>query len=84
MPEALVIVAVFVVALVAFVGAWIQSRNPAGVDVMSESARLKHHAAWLSQRLQRAQREKWEAEMVNNLEAELEVTSRALGRIEMP
>ena len=78
MPEALAVVVVFVITVVAWVGAWMNARNPANNDARDELARLRHHAAWLEQRLEIAQREKWGEDMVGNISDEMAVTSAQL------
>lgn len=78
MPEALAVLAVMVVALVAWLGAWLQARNPANHRPEEDVARLRHHAAWLEQRLEMARREKWGVAMETSLAAELDATTGAL------
>ena len=56
MPEALAVVAVVVVTIVAWVGAWLHTRNPANQNVTDEIARLRQHASWLEQRVALAER----------------------------
>lgn len=72
MPEALAVLAVFVVAVVAWVGAWLHARDPANYKPHEEHSRLQHHEGWLQSRLETARREKWSEDMVANLEADLE------------
>ena len=81
MPEALALIAVFVVAAVIYVGAWVQSRDPALIKPDQEQARLRQHAAWLETRLAVAQRENWGREMTEGIEAELAVTVGLLARM---
>jgi hypothetical protein len=78
MPEALAVVAVFVVAVVAWLGAWLHARDPANYNARAEVERLRHHAVWLQQRLEVAQREAWSEDMVANLSDELDATVRQL------
>ena len=80
MPEALAVLAVFVVAIVAWFGAWMHTRNPANYDARGEVARLRQHAAWLEQRLELAQRERWGGDMVASLQEEVESTAQQLAR----
>ena len=80
MPEALAVVAVFVVTVVAWLGAWLNARNPAGYQARDEIARLQHHASWLEQRLVIAQREKWGGDMIEAISAELAATAGELER----
>src|SRR4051812_9083338 len=49
MPEAFVVLAVIAVTLLAWFGAWMQARNPASLNRVEESHRLRQHAAWLAQ-----------------------------------
>jgi hypothetical protein len=74
MPEALVVVAVFAICVAAWIGAWMQSRNPALHDPEENRTRLCQQERWLRQRLELAQREGWSADMIATLAAELEVT----------
>ena len=50
----------------------------------AEIARLQHHEAWLRERLERAQREQWGAEMIAGLAEELAATSQQLARAMAP
>jgi hypothetical protein len=81
MPEALAVVAVFVVTAIAYVGAWLHARDPAKRNVLDDIARLRHHAEWLQSRLEVAQRENWETEMIASLSDELENTLRQLAAL---
>jgi hypothetical protein len=78
MPEAFAVFLIFVIAIAAWFGAWLSSRNPANYRPIEEAARLEQHAAWLKQRLEVAQRENWDDEMIAPLAAELEAISREL------
>ena len=86
MPEALAIVAVAAVVVVAFIGAWLQERNPARQDARADLERLRQHAAWLEQRLEIAGRENWDDSMIASLAAEHAATLRQLaeGRARYP
>ena len=74
MPEALAVLAVFVVAIAAWVGAWMQSRDPAQQNPREDFAQAQQQTAWLEQRLEVARREKWESHLVASLTEELEAT----------
>ncbi len=74
MPEALAVLAVFVVAVVAWVGAWMQVRNPAQRNPREDFVQAQQHAAWLEQRLEVARRERWENHLVASLTNELDAT----------
>lgn len=76
MPEALAILVIVVVAVAAWIGAWVHARNPANYNVRHEIERLHYQAGWLQERLEVARRENWGGEMIANLEAELEATRR--------
>jgi hypothetical protein len=80
MPEALAVLAVFVVTVVAWVGAWLNARDPARLNGCDEIARLQHHADWLQHRLEMAQREKWSSEMIDAILADATVTAAQLSR----
>ena len=81
MPEALAVVAVLVVTLIAWVGALLHARDPANHNGAAEVARLRHHAAWLEQRLERAQREGWGSDMIRPLSDEIAAVSAQLQRV---
>lgn len=78
MPEAFAVLAVFVVAIAAWIGAWAQARDPANYNARQEGERLQTQAAWLEQRVELARRENWDDDMIANLEAEREVIRRQL------
>lgn len=84
MPEALAIVAVFFVAAAVYFYAWLEAGNPARHNPAQDLARLHQHAAWLQGRLRLAERENWDAEMIANLTADLDATSRQLARASAP
>jgi hypothetical protein len=81
MPEALAVLVVVVIAIAAWFGAWMQARNPANYNAREEAERLRHHVAWLEQRLELAQREKWGGDMVAGISDELETTFRQLDEV---
>ena len=81
MPEALAILGILVVTIVAWVSAWSHTRNPANFNTRDEVARLQQHAAWLEQRLELAQRENWGADMIDSLTDEMKATSEHLVRL---
>jgi hypothetical protein len=56
----------------------LQARDPAGVDARQELARLEQHHAWLRERLDRAQREKWDDDMVATIVAQKASTAAQL------
>ncbi len=78
MPEALFIVAVFVIAVIIYVAMWLKSRDPALHKPHEEVERLRHHAVWLEERLARARREHWGEEMVATIAHELDETEASL------
>ena len=80
MPEAFAVLAVVVVTIVAWFSAWMHARNPANTNAQAEIARLRQHAAWLEQRMEVAQREKWGGDMIATLSDEMEGTARQLVR----
>lgn len=80
MPETLAVLFVFAVVAIIYVAAWLRSRNPSLVNVDDELQRLRHHEAWLRERLHRAQLERWDADMIAGLADELRATSRQLAR----
>lgn len=81
MPEALAVFAVFVVTIVAWFSAWMHARNPANYNARDEAERLRHHAAWLEQRLEVAHREQWGDDMIDALNDERDLTRRQLAEI---
>jgi hypothetical protein len=80
MPEAFAVLAVFVVCVTAYLAALIRSRDPSLHNAADELARLRHHEAWLRQRLELAERERWGADMIAGLADELRTTSQQLAR----
>ncbi|MEY2881939.1 MAG: hypothetical protein RLZZ15_4319, partial [Verrucomicrobiota bacterium] len=78
MPEAFVVLAVFVVAVIAWVAAWVRSRDPSLRNAAEELALLRQQEAWLRQRLALAEREHWDADMSAALAAELRLTAQRL------
>lgn len=80
MPEALAIVAVFVIAVVIYLAMWIQSRDPALHRPHEELARMQHQVTWLEERLARAGRERWGREMILAIEAERDAVVRQLAK----
>lgn len=81
MPEALIAFAVFVITIIVYVVAWIQSRDPKHYDARQERERLQHHHVWLEQRLHRARRENWGDEMIARCAHELEATAQQLAKL---
>jgi hypothetical protein len=81
MPEALAVLVVLAVCLVVYVVAWLRSRDPSLVNVSEDLQRLRLHEAWLRERLQRAQLERWDSAMVAGLADELRATSHQLARV---
>jgi len=81
MPEALVVLAVFVVTIAAWLGAWMHARNPANYNVRLEIERLKQQAAWLEERLDVACRERWATDMIASISDELGAITQQLAQI---
>lgn len=82
MPEALAIVAVFVIAIVIYFAMWLQTRDPALNKPHEELARMQHQVKWLEDRLTVARREQWGIEMVASIEAEHAATAALLTQAE--
>jgi hypothetical protein len=80
MPEAFAIIAVAAVVAAAFIGAWLQERNPAHQNAQADLERLRQHASWLEQRLAIAEREKWGDAMIGNLSSEHTATLQQLAQ----
>ena len=80
MPEALAVLLVFAVCVIVYVAAWLRCRNPSLADAHDDFQRLRHHEAWLRERLHRAEREQWDAEMIAGIAGELDATSHQLAR----
>jgi hypothetical protein len=80
MPEALAVLVVLVVSIAIWLGAWWQMRGTPQLSTPADLERLRHHESWLRQRLERAQREQWGADMVDGIAAELRLTSETLRR----
>ncbi|MEO6004542.1 MAG: hypothetical protein ABIZ04_13640 [Opitutus sp.] len=81
MPEALVIFAVFAVAVAVFVGGWVQARDPANFNAQRELIRSREQHRLLQERLHRAQRENWSAEMIATVSSQLEDTAAEIERL---
>ncbi|MCX6952073.1 MAG: hypothetical protein NTV51_07890 [Verrucomicrobia bacterium] len=82
MPEALAVVAVFVIAVVIYAAMWLRSRDPSLNKPHEELVRLRHHTVWLEERLARARRENWGHEMVVAIEGELRASVKQLSKAE--
>ncbi len=80
MPEAFAVLAVFTIAGIAYVAAWLQARDPARVDARQDFAQLKIQEAWLRERLERARQEQWSGEMIQPITDELAATLHRLAR----
>jgi hypothetical protein len=80
MPEAFAILAVFIVAIGAYVAARLQARDPRRQDGREELARRRRHRTWLSERLALAEREGWGDEMCASLHAEIAALDAQLAR----
>jgi Tfp pilus assembly protein PilV len=78
MPEALVVLVVFSVAVLAWFGAWQHARNPANHRAADERVRLQQNLRWLEERLAVARRENWDESMIAGITTELRVTLRQL------
>jgi hypothetical protein len=78
MPEALALLAVFVVAVAAWIAAWMHTRNPANYNARAELERLRRQAIWLEERLDVARREKWASDMIGPISDELGATLQRL------
>lgn len=82
MPEALAIVAVFVIAVVIYFAMWLQTRDPALNKPHEELARMQLQVKWLEDRLVAARREQWGSEMIASIEAEHAATIARLAQAE--
>lgn len=76
MPEALAVLAVFLVCVVIYVIAKVQARNPELQKPAAQLAQLNEQRAWLEERLRRAERENWGNEMRQSIVRQLEETMR--------
>ena len=81
MPEALAVLLVFAVCIVAAAGAWLRSRNPSLINIDEDLHRLRHHETWLRERLHRARLERWDSDMIAGIADELRATSHQLARV---
>lgn len=80
MPEALACLFVFVVSVIAYIGARIHAANPAYYNLNAEHIRLSRYRTVLQERLRLAERENWEPAMRDRIFEELEMTEATLGR----
>lgn len=71
MPEAISIVAVFVIVAAMYFAARAFAQSPAQQDAANELRRLQHQVERLEERLARARRENWGHEMTASITAEL-------------
>jgi hypothetical protein len=81
MPEALAVLVVIAVCIIVYVAAWLRSRDPSLINVAEDLQRLRHHEAWLRERLLRAMEERWSDDMVSEIANELHATSLQLSRL---
>lgn len=81
MPEALIVLFVFVVAAASYVGARFTARDAARrATPPAELSRLRQQRAWLEERFQRAWREDWDDAMRGRLAAEINEVQAALAQ----
>jgi hypothetical protein len=80
MPASLIILPAVVVALAAWLAAWLYTRSSAKPTARDELQRLRNHAAWLEQRLDTARQERWDPEMIVSLSNQLGVACEELSR----
>jgi len=80
MPEAFAVLFVFVVAVGVYIFAKFQTARPSAQDARENSHRLRRHHAWLRQRMEMAERERWDAGMIRAIADELAVTSARLAK----
>lgn len=83
-PEALAILAVFLVSVATYVALWLRARDPALASGRAERARLQRQVEWLRERAERARRENWDAEMMRRFELELAAAQRELAALVNP
>jgi hypothetical protein len=81
MPEALAVLVVFVVCVIAYVGALLRARDPSQFDPRQERARLHEQRIWLEHRRALARKENWDHGMIARIETDLAETSRALDKM---
>ncbi len=74
MPEALACFSVLIVCVGVFVYAKIQSVSPANRNPVAEAATLDREIAWITERLELAQKENWTPDMCEALEERLQET----------
>ena len=72
MPEAFAIALVAVISAVVYVVASLQARDPRFHQPALRKVELERERAWLEDRLLRAEREKWSAEMQEPIREQLE------------
>lgn len=81
MPEAFAVFFVFVVSLGIYLFAKLQARSPEFRKPEVKLAQLQEQRAWLEERLQQAEREKWSPEMRKPIAEQLEETRRKLSQM---
>lgn len=81
MPEAFAVLFVLVASVTVYAVAWLRSRDPSLVNISEDVERLRHHETWLRERLDRAQLERWDSDMIAGIAEELRATSHHLARL---
>ena len=81
MPEALALLFIAIVAGGVYLYAWAQARNPQRQNATADRVQLERHEAWLRHRHEQAQRERWDADMVQKIETELRTTRERLAEL---
>lgn len=79
--EALAILFVFIVALVVFVATWITTRNRSGASLVDELNQLHQYHEVLQRKALRAQLERWDDEMMNQIAYQLDEVEQRIARL---
>jgi hypothetical protein len=80
MPEAAAITFVLFVCAGIFIYARIRALDPATRDHAAELRQLAHQQQWLKEQLERANREKWDEQMITRLADQLDAATRKLAK----
>ena len=79
MPATLILLPAVTIGLIAWLVAWLFTRE-ARPSPRDEIRRLQNHAAWLEQRLDTARQERWDREMIISLSDQLGAACEQLER----
>ena len=80
MPASFILVPAIVIGAIAWIAAWWFTHRAGADTPRDEIERVRNHAAWLEQRLDKARLERWDPAMINCLSDQLGIACRELTR----